>query len=52
LGLLWSLAFAGLVNALDHVLGARPDALTGWLIYHLGGYWAGLKFSAANFASA
>jgi hypothetical protein len=31
---------------------ARPDALTGWLIYHLGDYWAGLKFSAANFASA
>src|SRR5262249_61870077 len=42
LGLLWSLAFAGLVNALDHVRGARPDALIGWLIYHLGGYWAGL----------
>ena len=42
LGLLWTVAFGGLVNALDHLLGGgRSDALAGWIVYGAG-YWLGL----------
>jgi len=45
LGLIWSIAFAALVDGLDRLMGGRAEGV--WFIY-LGGYWAGLTAIACS----
>jgi len=33
LSLIWSVAFAGVVGALDDLFGGRPNTLVGWALY-------------------